>query len=459
MSNSAVIPKVHKPGGLAEILAMSVPMIVSNACDTLMVFTDRLFLSRVGAEAMNAALGAGMTYFLLTTFFGGLVGYSTALVAQYFGANRKNFCSIAFTQAMIIVVVAFPTILLARPLVHYYFNSVGLSPSQLTLQLQYFNIICYAALFSLTRSAFTGFFTGTGRTKVVMFATVTALFVNVIANYVLIFGKFGFPAMGVRGAALGSVISVICTTVIFLVVYLRKENRMTYQVVKSLRFAPQIMKKLLRYGSPTGFEFFLSVIAFNGIVMVFHSEGAVVATAITIMFNWDLVAFLPLVGIEISVMSLVGRYMGAQTPEVAKQAAYSGLKLGCIYCFMILLAFEILPHTLVGMFANDSDPLFAQAAPIAVNMIRIAGVYVMANAFMLVFTGVLRGSGDTLWPMCAAISVNWLALGATFFMLHVFGSSPLWAWFSFAALFLIYTFLYLWRFKKGKWQTMRIIEN
>lgn len=459
MSNSAVTPKTFKPGGLAEILTMSIPMIVSNACDTLMVFIDRLFLARVGAEAMNAALGASMTYFLMTTFFGGLVGYSTALVAQYFGANRKNFCSIAFTQALIIAIVAFPIILLARPLIHYYFGSVGLSPSQLTMQLDYFNIICYAALFSLARAAFTGFFTGTGRTQIVMFATITALFVNAIANYILIFGKLGFPAMGVKGAALGSVISVMFTIAIFLVAYLRKNNRATYQVGKSLRFVPQIMKKLLRYGSPTGFEFFLSVVAFNGIVMVFHSEGPVIATAITIMFNWDLVAFLPLVGIEISVMSLVGRYMGAQTPEIAKQAAYSGLKLGCIYCFIMLLAFEILPHTLVGIFANNADPLFVQAAPIAVHMIRIAGIYVMANAFMLVFTGVLRGAGDTLWPMCAAISVNWLALGTTFAMLHILQLSPLWAWFSFAALFVIFTFFYFFRFKKGKWQTLRIIGN
>lgn len=457
MSNSAVISKVYKPGGLVEILIMSIPMVISNACDTLMIFIDRLFLARVGAEAMNAALGAGMTYFLLTTFFGGLVGYSTALVAQYFGANRKNFCSIAFTQALIIAILAFPLIMAARPLIHYYFNSVGLSPSQLTLQLEYFNIICYAALFSLTRAAFTGFFTGTGRTQIVMFATIAALFVNAIANYILIFGKLGFPAMGVKGAALGSVISVMFTTAIFLVAYLRKSNRETYQIAKSLRFAPQIMKKLLRYGSPTGFEFFLSVVAFNGIMMVFHSEGAIVATAITIMFNWDLVAFLPLVGIEISVMSLVGRYMGAGTPEVAKQAAYSGLKLGTLYCFIILLSFEILPHTLVGVFANNSDPIFAKAAPIAVDMIRIAGVYVMANAFMLVFTGVLRGAGDTLWPMCVSISVNWLALSTTFFMLHIMGSTPQWAWFCFAALFVVFTFFYLMRFNKGKWQTLRII--
>lgn len=449
--------KSYQPGGLAELLVMALPMIVSNACDTLMIFADRLFLARVSAEAMNAALGAGTTYFLVTTFFLGLIGYSTALVAQYFGAKRPGFCSVAFTQALIIALIATPIIFLMRPLVNFYFNSVGLSEIQLPLQLEYFNVVCYAALFSMLRPAFAGFFTGTGRTKIVMIATLIAMVVNIIANYVLIFGKCGFPALGVTGAALGTIIGMFCSTMVYIWAYMGKTNRMTYQVAQSFKFVPLIMKKLLRYGSPTGLEFLLSMIAFNGIVMVFHSQGDVVATALTIMFNWDLVAFLPLIGLEISVMSMVGRYMGAQTPGLAKKSAYSGLKLGSIYCFIMLVAFLVFPQALVNMFANDSDPVFVAATPIAVDMLRIAGIYVMANAFMVIFTGVLRGAGDTLWPMGFAIAVNWAALASTFVLLHIFNTSAQWAWLSFAVLFVLCSFAYLWRFKKGKWQQLRII--
>lgn len=459
MSTLAQSQKVYKPGGMAEILTMSLPMIVSNACDTLMIFTDRLFLARVSPEAMNAALGAGMTYFLLTTFFVGLVGYSTALVAQYYGANRKNFCSIAFMQALIIAIIAAPVILALRPLVHWYFAHVGLSAAQLPLQLEYFNIVCWAVFFGLARSALASFFTGTGRTKIVMFATVVAMVVNIGANYILIFGKLGLPAMGVKGAALGTIIGLICSLVVFVVTYLRKENRVTYQVGQSIKFVPQIMKKLLRYGSPTGIEFSLSLIAFNGIVMVFHSQGDVVATATTIMFNWDLVAFLPLVGIEVSVMSLVGRYMGAQTPDIAKKAAFSGMKLGLIYSSAVFLAFMILPAALVSMFAPDAnDPIYAAASPLAAHMIRIAGIYVIANVFVLIFIGTLRGAGDTMFPMIISIATNWIALAITFSFLRILGLHPLMAWFGFAAVFMLSTLAYLWRFKQGKWQKLRIIE-
>lgn len=452
--------KTYTPGGIGEILTMSLPMIVSNACDTLMIFTDRLFLARVSPEAMNAALGAGMTYFLLTTFFVGLVSYSTALVAQYFGAKRKNYCSIAFTQALIIAVIAAPIILAMRPVVHWYFASVGLSPIQLSLQLDYFNITCWAAFFSLARGAFAGFFAGIGRTQIVMISTVTAMVTNIVATYILIFGKFGLPVLGVKGAALGTIIGLMCSLAVFVPVYLSKENRLTYQVAQSLKFVPQIMKKLLYYGSPTGFEFFISLIAFTGIVMVFHAQGDVVATATTIMFNWDLVAFLPLVGIEVSVMSLVGRYMGAQTPAIAKKAAFSGMKLGLIYSLSIFLAFMILPGVLVSIFTpNAADPIYAAASPLAVHMLRIAGLYVIANVFVLIFIGTLRGAGDTIFPMITSIATSWIALGVVFCFMQIFHLHPLTAWFGFAAIFMLSTLAYLWRFKQGKWQKMRVIEH
>lgn len=449
--------KTCQQGSLAEILSMSIPMIVSNACETLIVFVDRLFLAQVSPEAMNAALGAGMTYFLMTTFFAGLVGYSTALTAQYFGAQRKNHCSLVFTQAAIITIVAFPVILLLRPLIHYYFEHVGLSAIQLPLQIEYFNLVCYAAIFTLGRAAFAGFFIGTGRTRVIMIAAVTAMVVNVVADYVLIFGKFGFPALGVKGAAYGTILGLACSMFIGLIAYLRKENRLTYQVGQSLKFVPQIMKKLLRYGSPTGLEFFLSLIAFNGIVMTFHAKGDVVATAVTIMFNWDLVAFLPLVGLEISVMSLVGRYMGAQMPHLAKKSAYSGIKLGFGYSFVMFLAFIIFPHLLVGVFADVNNPVFAAATPIAVDMVRIAALYVIANVFILIFIGTLRGAGDTIWPMAISIIVNWAALASTILLLHVFDASAQWAWFAFSAIFMVCSLAYIWRFKQGKWQQLKII--
>ena len=101
-----------KPGGINDLLAMAFPMMVSTACDGVMTFTDRLFLARVGSEQMNAALGGGLTYQMMTFFFIGLTGYSTALVAQYYGARKFQDAPKAAFQAILLTIVAWPIILM-----------------------------------------------------------------------------------------------------------------------------------------------------------------------------------------------------------------------------------------------------------------------------------------------------------------------------------------------------------
>ena len=105
------------------------------------------------------------------------------------------------------------------------------------------------------------------------------------------------------------------------------EGRERYGVREGFVFDRQLMTKLLRFGSPSGAEFFLNLLGFNLLVMTFHSYGVVAATAMTITFNWDLVSFIPLVGVGIAVTSLVGRYIGAGKPDLAHRATMSGVKL------------------------------------------------------------------------------------------------------------------------------------
>src|SRR5829696_1085244 len=102
---SAIDKSPHTPGGVREMLAIAAPMVASSACETVMTFTDRLFLSELGTEYMSAAMAGGLTCFMMTTFFIGLTGYSTALVAQYLGAGKKENCAIVVTQALLIALV------------------------------------------------------------------------------------------------------------------------------------------------------------------------------------------------------------------------------------------------------------------------------------------------------------------------------------------------------------------
>jgi len=459
-SSSEQMSGGHAPGSVRELLAIALPMVVSQACDTVMIFTDRLFLSKLGANEMNAAMGGGLTCFTVMTFFLGLTGYTTALVAQYLGSGRREKCGVVTTQALLIALAAYPLILLARPLIHWTFFKTGIPAGQLGPQIVYFDMVVYATVVGLMRNCLSSFFSGIGRTRVVMVASLGSMVINVGVNYILIFGKLGLPALGIRGAAYGTITGGVCGLLVLLAVYVGRTNRRNFRIGTSLCFDWQVMRTLCRFGYPAGVEMFLNLVAFNGIILALHAHGPVTATAVTIMFNWDMVSFIPLIGVQIGVMSLMGRYMGARDPDTAHRATLSGLKAGWAYSAVVLILFVFFPRQLVGVFATgSSDETFLQAVPMALYMLRLAAVYVMVEAVVMVFSGALRGAGDTFWAMTVSVTMHWLLLVVIFIVLHVLDQPPQVAWTALVITFLVCSGLFYWRYRSGKWRTIRVIPT
>jgi MATE family multidrug resistance protein len=445
------------PGGLREMLAIALPMVVSQACETVLIFSDRLFLSRLGSVPMSAAMAGGLTSFMLMTFFIGLTGYATALVAQYLGAGKKGHCGLVLSQAVLLALLATPLILAARPLAHGLFAVMDIPAQQLVQQKLYFDILLYGAILVLLRNCLSSFFSGIGQTRVVMFSALTAMLVNVGANYVLIFGHLGFPALGIRGAAYGTLFGSLCGLLVLLAAYLAPTNRREFGVAWP-RYDGEVMGKLLRFGYPAGVELFLNLLAFTSMILLFHSHGLATATAVTIVFNWDMVSFVPLLGIQIGVVSLVGRYMGAGRPEIAERVTRSGLKMGWSYSSVILVLFVGFPEQLVAVFRPDGpDLIFAEAAPLAAGMLRLAGLYVLADAMMVVFSGALRGAGDTFWTMCISVGLHWLLLPVLFITLKILQLSPQTAWLALVILFLSFSGVFYLRYRSGKWKTLAVV--
>src|SRR5512145_34599 len=142
-----LINLTDEKGGIPELLNIAFPMIIATACDGVMTLTDRLFLARLGPEQMNAAMGGGVAMQMMIFFFMGLTGYTNALVAQFYGSGQKNMAAVAAFQAVIVALVAYPVVLLCRPMAHSYFHFMNLPPEQLEYQIVYFNIVIYGAVF------------------------------------------------------------------------------------------------------------------------------------------------------------------------------------------------------------------------------------------------------------------------------------------------------------------------
>lgn len=447
------------PGGIREMLKVALPMVVSSACETVMIFTDRLFLARVSSESMSAAMGGGLTCFMLSTFFMGLTGYCTALTAQYLGAGRKDRCALTISQGLIISLIAYPVILLLRPLALLLFDSLSLAPEQLAQQKIYFNILIFGSILGLIRNCLSAFFSGIGQTRRVMVAALATMGINVVANYFFIYGKGGLPAWGIAGAAYGTLLGSVCGLVILIAAYFRPALRRAYSIAQSFRYDGEVMRRLLRFGYPSGVEFFMNMLAFNLLVLMFHSAGPATAAAITVVFNWDLVSFVPMLGVHIGVTSLVGRYMGAGAPDLAHRTTLSGVKLAALYSFCTLIAFACFPEALVGVFRpRQFDPAFDAAFPMAVFMLRLAAFYVMADAVMLVFGGALRGAGDTVWAMVVSVTMHWILVAQLWLAQNVLHWPPPAAWIMLCTTLMAFSGILYLRYRGGHWRTLRVVE-
>ncbi|MHC4252817.1 MAG: MATE family efflux transporter, partial [Planctomycetota bacterium] len=179
----------------------------------------------------------------------------------------------------------------------------------------------------------------------------------------------------------------------------------------------------------------------------------------TITFNWDLVSFIPLMGVGIGVTSLVGRYMGAGKPDTAHRVTMSGLKVATLYSVVGFTAFCLFPGPLVSVFRpGEGGEVFAEAFPLAVFMLRLVAVYVFADAVAHVFGSALRGAGDTFWTMVISVSGHWaLALGAIV-LIRVARVTPRTAWGSIVVMVVGLGLAFYLRYRSGRWRSMRVVE-
>ncbi|MBN2715188.1 MAG: MATE family efflux transporter [Deltaproteobacteria bacterium] len=454
MENRTEEAKRMGEGGPVELLKIAAPLIVSYACDTIMLFTDRLFLSRLSSAHMSAAMTGGLTAFMFSTFFVGLIGYTTAMVAQRLGAGKTHMCASIATQGGIVALGAYPVMLAMIPMGRQLFTLSGIDAKELTLQTGYFQILMLGSMIPLLRSSLANFFSGIGRTRLVMLAAVASMLVNVGLNYILIFGKFGLPALGIDGAAYGTIAAGGVGVLVLALSYFRKANQHEFDVLGGLRFDRGLMRELWRLGAPSGVELFLNLLAFTLLITIFHGQGLVVAAAVTITFNWDMVAFIPLLGINVGVTTLVGRYVGKKDLGTAHKSMKSGLLLAVGYMLGLMIVFGAFPGPLVSLFKPDNvGTQWQMIEPLAERMVQLISIYLLADAVTIVFSGALRGAGDTFWTMVLSVAIHWVLVGVTFTCFHILELGPVTTWICVIVTICALAVVYVARYYMGGWRS------
>jgi MATE family multidrug resistance protein len=359
---------------------------------------------------------------------------------------------------MIMTVMSAPFLTLITFLVAGVFEGMGHEPAQVGLERTYYLILMSGVLVTLAKTCISSYFAGIGRTHVVMICDVFGLIINVPLCYIMVFGKLGFPALGIVGAGVSTVVATVLAFMLFVAFYFRKEHRDTFGVLRSFSLDIKILRRYWRLGFPSGLELFLNVAAFNLFLLMFQSYGIAEGAAAAVVFNWDILSFVPMIGLSVGIISMIGRFVGARDMARVNEVMTAAFVVALAYGAVLATIYITYRYPLVEVFAPPSGDFTAIRELSAFMMIGLSS-YVLADAVILVSGGILRGAGDTRWLMVASVSLHWAMLVAQFFIIRVFEFSPKVSWLALVAMILAIALVYALRLKSGRWRDPEVLER
>ncbi|MEA3221890.1 MAG: MATE family efflux transporter [Thermodesulfobacteriota bacterium] len=451
----------HCDGGYREVLTLAIPLILSTGSWSIQHFVDRMFLTWYSPEAIAAALPAGILNFTIMSLFIGTASYVSVFVAQYYGAGRFDKIGPAIWQGVYIAIIAGVVHLLLIHLARPIFGFVGHGPVVQAYEVVYFQILCLGAFPMVASSAMAGFFSGLGRPWPVMWVNISATAVNLAADYALIFGNWGFPELGVKGAGIATVVAVCFSFLAYLTLFFLRSHDRRYHILRGWPFEKFLFARLVRFGFPSGVQFFLDVAASTVFILLVGRLGTVFLAATNIALNINTLAFMPMIGFGIATSVLVGQHLGKDSPDIAERSAYSSFHLTFIYMASIAAAFVFVPDLFLKPFTIYADP--ASLAPIrdiTVVLLRFVALFSLFDTMNIIFASAIKGAGDTRYVMYMIVVVSSLVLVIPCYIaLEVLNYGIYVAWAIASTYIITLSFSFFIRFYGGKWKSMRVIEE
>jgi MATE family multidrug resistance protein len=295
----------------------------------------------------------------------------------------------------------------------------------------------------------------------VMWVNTSSTVVNLIMDYALIFGRWGFPELGIKGAGLATVLSGVFSFLLYAFLCASKANNRTYHTLKGWRPEKNLFLRLARFGLPSGVQFFLEMTGFTIFILLVGRMGITSLAATNIAFNINTIAFMPMIGCGIAVSVLVGQYLGKEKPELAQRSTYSGFHMTFVYMSTIAAAYVLTPDIFLAPFAAKADPQgFAEIYSMSLILLRFVALYSVFDTMNMIFASAIKGAGDTRFVMYAIMILTaFVLIIPTYLAIVILGYGLMVSWTFASAYVIILGFTFYFRFLGGKWKTMRVIEG
>jgi putative MATE family efflux protein len=434
------------------IWSLAWPAIVTFGLESLVGLVDMIMVGRLGPAAL-AGVGVGTQIFHAVSVVMIAVGTGTvALVARHFGAGERAAAENALLQSLyagvvLSVAVTVPVLVWVRPLVELFGVETAVVGEAVAYLVYLMPAVPFAALFTIVGSGLRG--AGDMRTPLVLGALINVL--NIAGNYVLIFGKLGAPAMGVKGAALASSLSFLIGVVLALLVLTRGPCVLR---LRRGRLAPDAAtaRRVLAVGAPTAVEQILMQVGFMLYLAIAALYGTSAVAAYFIGVRILALSFLPGFGFSAAASTIVGQNLGAGLPAEAERSGWEANRLSILFLslggFIIFLGARPIARAFIVDAAVIAD---------AVSFIRILAVAQPLMAADFALGGALRGAGDTRFPLLTVLVGFYGArLGCAWAAASLFGLELVWVWAALLGDYVARAVLKAYRFHSGAWKRIRI---
>jgi MATE family multidrug resistance protein len=445
-----------------DLLKLAWPLIVANSFWNIQLTIDRVFLGQYSTEALAAAMAVMGVFWTPMALLQQTAAYVMTFVAQYFGAREHKMIGPAVWQSLYLSVAGGLLFLFLIPAADFIFSTMGHSPQVTALEVEYFQALCFTALPTALVAAASSFFSGLGNTRMVMGINCVGLVANVIFDYLLIFGKLGFPALGVAGAGYATALATLCSAVYALWLIFHQKYEEAYAIRSAWIIRWDLMKRYLRFGLPSGMQWALEGLAFT-VFLIFvgrmsNGDAALASSgiAVTVM----MLAVMPPMGIAQAVSIQLGQHLGERKPDLAEAFTWSGLQLSLMYILMVGFSFLLFPHFYLSWFHNpEQAALWGEVSVIVPYLLMYVALFTCFDCMNLIFSFALKGAGDTRFVTLVALTVPWPLMVAPTWIVKDWNGAVYWAWGA-ASFFIIFqSFIFLTRFRGGKWKDMSVIHG
>lgn len=441
-----------------KILRVALPAIAGLSTQMIVSLVDTAMVGRLDeATFALAAMGIGvLATWALISFFSSLATGIHVVVARKYGEGDYSSCAVTLNNSLLLAVligavVALVGVFFSYPIAHLFAtdDTVGNFASE------YLYYRFMGIPFFLISVSFRGFFFGINKTKIFMFSGVITNFLNVIFNYILIYGEFGAPRMGLAGAGLGSTFATIFDGLFYTTIILLPSYRKKFKNLKNLIINKNIISAILKISLPVSFQNVFILLGFLSFVSITGIIGTLEQAATQAIISTLFISFLPCFGFGIAVQTLVGNNLGAKKFLLAKIYGFETAKVATIYTIILGLIFTILPQYVLLIITND-ETIINTAAP----SLRVAGFAQIFYGVGVVLANGLQAAGRSFFVMKSEVITNLLIFVPLAYFLGIYLQLGLtWAWMALPVYIILYSLIIYLKFNSIEWHTKISIEK